>query len=214
LAIRSGEVEMMLRRGWIAVAAAALALAACTGTGDDVVFPDQTDGVPVDPGDCVVVDMSVSSEKIDLMRDLAQEFNASDEAGRQRQVHLRAGAVQGLGRGGPAAVVGLGRSDRRAAPRDLVAGGRGLGRDREPALAERGQPPIVGEARPFMLTPLVIAMPSRWPRRSATPTPPSAGRTSSSSPGPRGLGRLRAPEWGPFRLGKTNPNFSTSGCRR
>jgi Ca-activated chloride channel family protein len=33
-----------------------------------------------DPGDCITVDMAVSSEKIDLLTDLAREFNQSDEA--------------------------------------------------------------------------------------------------------------------------------------
>lgn len=33
-----------------------------------------------DPGDCTVIDTAVSSEKIDLMSDLARSFNGSDAA--------------------------------------------------------------------------------------------------------------------------------------
>ena len=64
-----------------------------------------------------------------------------------------------------------------------------------------------------MLTPLVIAMPEPMAealglaRRAR-----SAGPTSSTWPAtPQGWGAFGHPEWGPFRLGKTNPNFSTSG---
>ena len=67
--------------------------------------------------------------------------------------------------------------------------------------------------RSFMQTPLVIAMPKPMadaysatrPRRSASPT-------SSPSPTiPAGWAKYGHPEWGQFKLGKTNPNFSTSG---
>ena len=64
-----------------------------------------------------------------------------------------------------------------------------------------------------MLTPLVIAMPEPmaealgYPERAR-----SAGPTCSSSPASKtGWADFGHPEWGPFRLGKTNPNFSTSG---
>ena len=52
----------------------------------------------------------------------------------------------------------------------------------------------------------------RWPRRWAGPTSPSGSRTCSRSRRTRAAGlRSAIPSGAPFRLGKTNPNFSTSG---
>ena len=81
-------------------------------------------------------------------------------------------------------------------------------------LADQGQPAMAPtDAKPFMLTPLVDRhAASRWPRRSAGPTRRSASPTSSRWPqDPKGWAASGHPEWGPFKLGKTNPNFSTSG---
>ena len=68
-------------------------------------------------------------------------------------------------------------------------------------------------AKPFMLTPLVIAMPK--PMAEALGWPDEADRLRRHPrprPATRAGGRRKGhPEWGPFRLGKTNPNFSTSG---
>ena len=57
--------------------AVALAAAACSG-GDDGASSDST----VDPrrANCITVDTAVSSEKIDLLTDLATRFNDSDQA--------------------------------------------------------------------------------------------------------------------------------------
>ena len=69
------------------------------------------------------------------------------------------------------------------------------------------------DARPFMLTPLVIAMPKPMADALGYPDKPvgfadiAAPRHATRRAGPT----YGHPEWGPFRLGKTNPNFSTSG---
>ena len=63
-----------------------------------------------------------------------------------------------------------------------------------------------------MLTPLVIAMPRPmaealgWPAQQL-----GFADLLTLSQNPEGWGAVGHPEWGPFRLGKTNPNFSTSG---
>ena len=78
----------MKRRGVLVAAVLVLALlgAACGGdddggtgelTGDG---GEQGDLTQLDPGDCIAVDVAVSSEKIDLLTDLANEFNGSDAA--------------------------------------------------------------------------------------------------------------------------------------
>ena len=63
-----------------------------------------------------------------------------------------------------------------------------------------------------MLTPLVIAMPE--PMAEALGAPDEAigwADVLELSTSAEGWGAFGHPEWGPFRLGKTNPNFSTSG---
>ncbi len=65
---------------------------------------------------------------------------------------------------------------------------------------------------PFMLTPLVIAMPK--PMAEALGWPNTQIGFKDLLPlaqNPEGWAAVGHPEWGPFRLGKTNPNFSTSG---
>ena len=63
-----------------------------------------------------------------------------------------------------------------------------------------------------MLTPLVIAMPQPmaealgWPEESI-----GFADLVALANDPEGWAAVGHPEWGPFRLGKTNPNFSTSG---
>ena len=78
---------------------------------------------------------------------------------------------------------------------------------------ERPAQELAPAGTPFMLTPLVIAMPQPmaealgWPRASRSASPTSLPLAND----PEGWAAVGHPEWGPFRLGKTNPNFSTSG---
>ena len=63
-----------------------------------------------------------------------------------------------------------------------------------------------------MLTPLVIAMPEKmatalgWPDEAL-----GFADIVDLANDPEGWASMGHPEWGPFRLGKTNPNYSTSG---
>src|SRR6185436_10147434 len=68
------------RRGrWLMVGLVlVLSVTACIDNSTD---QNATNGnIDEDPGDCVVVDMAVSSEKIELLTDLAKQFNGSDGA--------------------------------------------------------------------------------------------------------------------------------------
>ena len=56
----------------------ALIAAACSSATDE--GGDGDDLSTADPGDCIVVDMASSPEKITLMTQLAKEFNGSDQA--------------------------------------------------------------------------------------------------------------------------------------
>jgi Ca-activated chloride channel family protein len=199
---------------WLAVAC--LVLAACTGAadpGDDVGSEGDGEAALGDPGDCIVVDMAVSSEKIDLLTDLAQEFNSSGQA----EVDGRCAFVRPASKASGAAtqLLAEGWPDERAeGPRPVIwspassAWGGVLNQLR----AQQGQPAMVGEGSPFMLSPLVIAMPEPMARALGYPSEAIGWvdilELARSDEGWAAYGH---PEWGPFRLGKTNPNYSTSG---
>ncbi|HUF84728.1 MAG TPA: extracellular solute-binding protein, partial [Acidimicrobiia bacterium] len=77
--------------------------------------------------------------------------------------------------------------------------------------ADAGEDPVAPAGKPFMLTPLVIAMPEPMATALGYPdTPVGYADILRLANDPAGWGAFGHPEWGPFRLGKTNPNFSTS----
>ena len=187
-----------------------LAAGACSSGGDDDVrvAPDLGD-----PGDCMVVDLAVSSEKVALMTELARTFNDSDDGEARRRLPVRPAPEQGLGRGHHPAGHGLGRGAPRARARSSGRRRRAPGARSStsawPTTASRRWPPRASRScRRRSSSPCR----SRWPTPSATPRRRSAGtdilRLATSEEGWAAYGH---PEWGPFRLGKTNPNFSTSG---
>ena len=63
-----------------------------------------------------------------------------------------------------------------------------------------------------MQTPLVIAMPQPMAEALGYPeTPIGFADIVALANDPEGWAKYGHPEWGQFKLGKTNPNFSTSG---
>jgi Ca-activated chloride channel homolog len=194
--------------------AAVLLLAGCDAVGGGGDEASGGDGDLGDPGDCVTVDMAVSSEKIDLLTDLAQAFNGSEDA----RVEGGCAFVRPYTKASGAAMSLL----AEGWPNPEVEGERPViwspaastwGAILNQRLADQGQPAMApADARPFMLTPLVIAMPQ--PMAEALGYPGEAigwADILELSRDPEGWGAFGHPEWGRFRLGKTNPNFSTSG---
>ncbi|HYI62056.1 MAG TPA: extracellular solute-binding protein [Acidimicrobiales bacterium] len=190
-------------------------LATACGGGDDDGAPADGEGAEGfgDPGDCVVVDLAVSSEKASLMAELARAFNGSDAA------ELPGGACafarpQTKASGAAASLLSEGWDEGAEGPRPVVwsPASSAWGAIVNQRLADDGGEPIVGEAEPFMQTPLVIAMPEPMADALGYPETPVGWadilRLARSDEGWAAYGH---PEWGPFRLGKTNPNFSTSG---
>ena len=164
------------------------------------------------PGDCTTVDVAVSSEKIDLMTDLAATFNESDLA--EGDADCWFVQVQSKASGGAAQLLSDGWDEATEGPRPVIwsPAGSAWGAVVNERLSAAGQPTIVGEFEPFMLTPLVIAMPQPMAEALGWPEEPIgfADILDLSTSG-RGWADFGHPEWGPFKLGKTNPNFSTSG---
>ena len=187
-------------------------LAACGLPNDEAPESGGGDGLG-DPGDCAVVDVAVSSEKIALLQDLAATFNDSDQA----EVDGSCVFVRPYNKssGGAATALSRGWPDEAAdgqRPEAWSPASSAWGAIVNQRLDDAGQEPIVPPSEPFMLTPLVIAMPK--PMADALGYPETAigfADILALARDPAGWGAHGHPEWGPFRLGKTNPNFSTSG---
>jgi Ca-activated chloride channel family protein len=199
-----------------AVAVALLAVGATACTGDDgpsatVREDDATD--LGDPGDCVVVDLAVSSEKATLMTELARRFNGSDAA------ELEGGGCafarpQVKASGLAADLLATEWDEVADGPRPVVwsPAASSWGAIVNQRRTADGREAIVGDADPFMQTPLVIAMPEPMAEALGYPEQPVGwADLIRLAQDPQGWAAYGHPEWGPFRLGKTNPNFSTSG---
>jgi Ca-activated chloride channel homolog len=162
--------------------------------------------------DCITVDMEVSPEKIDLLTDLAKRFNNSDRASVDDQCIAVRVTKKSSGEG--ASLLAEDWPDPKAnGPRPVVwspaasAWGEVVNQRR----ADQGKKAIAPTGKPFMLTPLVIAMPQPMAEALGYPnTPIGYADILRLANDPAGWGAFGHPEWGPFRLGKTNPNFSTS----
>ena len=192
-----------------ALLAVALLAGACAGTSEptaqDSLGCDEDDGV-------IVVPMAVSSEKIDLLTDLAKTFNDRDVQvnGKKACVSPRSKAS-----GGAMQLLAEGWTDEATeGPQPVVwsPAGSAWGAVLDQRLADQGQGGMAGEGQSFMNTPLVIAMPQPMAEALGWPnTDLGWSDILALVENPDGWAAYDHPEWGPFRLGKTNPNFSTSG---
>jgi Ca-activated chloride channel homolog len=188
----------------------ALIAAACTSDesgGGDGGLPDLGD-----PGDCIVADLSVSPEKVDLLTRLAAEFNESDDARVGDEcVFAR---VQAKSSGGAAQLLATGWDEEADGPRPVIwsPAASTWGSVLDQRLEDQGAAPMTGDFVSFQLTPLVIAMPRPMAQALGWPEEPLGfADILTLSQDPAGWAAYGHPEWGQFRLGKTNPNFSTSG---
>ncbi len=208
------------RRLLASLTALGLLLTACTSPTDeslDDVLDGESDGgtggnAGADPGDCIVVDLAVSSEKIQLLTDLAEDFNESDADVDGRCVFAR---VQSKASGGAAQLLASDWDEGTEGPRPVIwsPAASSWGAILDERLAARGEPAMAGtEFTSFMLTPLVIAMPGPMAEALGWPEEPLGyADILALTADPQGWAARGHPEWGEFRLGKTNPNFSTSG---
>jgi len=187
-----------------AVVAAALVAAACSSG-------DGGDG-SADPGDCLVVDVASSPEKLELLTDLAEAFNEQEKD--ERGDDCAFVRVQRKSSGAAEQLLAEGWDEDAEGPRPVIwsPAASTWATVLDQHLDEAGQEPMAGEFTPFMLTPLVIAMPEPMAEALGWPdTPIGFADILALARAGEGWGARDHPEWGPFRLGKTNPNFSTSG---
>jgi Ca-activated chloride channel family protein len=188
-------------------------LAACGGGGSDDATGTTEADLGGSPEGCVVVDMSVSSEKIELLNALAKTFNqAKRTTPGGTCIFVR---PQKKASGLAAQLLAEGWDEKSDGPRPVIwsPAASSWGAILNQRLADQGLPAMApADATPFMLTPLVIAMPKPMADALGYPeTPVGFADILALARDPQGWAAKGHPEWGPFRLGKTNPNFSTSG---
>ncbi|MCU0298932.1 MAG: substrate-binding and VWA domain-containing protein [Candidatus Nanopelagicales bacterium] len=167
---------------------------------------------PADRSDCLPVQVVASSEKAALLAELAREYNATGPAVNGTCVDIKVaskasgGAAQALARGwdeqvdGPRPDVWTPASSSWAVLVDQTS-------------AEQDNPSPMPDERPSLVqTPLVIAMPKPMAEALGWPDEQIGwSDLAALAESPKGWGEEGHPEWGRFKLGKTNPNYSTSG---
>jgi Ca-activated chloride channel homolog len=198
----------------VALAGGLFAAGACAEDPEEDAGSGSEDTVDIgDPGDCAVVTAAISPEKIDLVTDLARTFNESDAARDGEQCWFIDPRRKSSGAGAQALARGWDEGIDGPLPVIWSPAASGWGSVVNQRLTDSGETPFVPEDfERFMLTPLVIAMPEPMAEAVGYPEQPVGWADiltlARSNAGWADFGH---PEWGPFRLGKTNPNFSTSG---
>jgi Ca-activated chloride channel homolog len=204
----------LVRRGRRTVTLAVVGLlllvtAACSTTSSPG-GSDQAAGVG-DPGNCLVVNVSMSTEKIDLLTSLAQAFNKTKAKVGDRCVFVDP-TPKASGAGADALAAGWNPDTDGPQPTIWSPASSAWGAIVDQRRADQGQPVLAGQGTPFMNTPLVIAMPKPMAQALGWPDKPLGwSDILALASSQTGWAQYGHPEWGPFRLGKTNPNFSTSG---
>jgi Ca-activated chloride channel homolog len=163
-------------------------------------------------GDAVTLAVTASSEKAQLLKQLAADYMDQRPAvdGRCVQVEVTSKAS-----GGAMAALANGWNEASDGPRPDVwtPASSGWVRLLEQRTQATDRPTMIPPSTPkIAASPLVIAMPRPmaealgWPKKQlGWADLLDLGRDNT------GWARNGHPEWGQFRLGKTNPNYSTSG---
>ncbi|MEU6407140.1 substrate-binding and VWA domain-containing protein [Microbispora sp. NPDC046933] len=160
--------------------------------------------------DGITLTIAASSEKAELLRTMANGYNGHKVDGQCVDVIVNSkasgGAMQALARGW---------DERQDGPKPDVwtpasTGWVTLLRQR----VEGGDQasPVSADPPTIATSPLVIAMPKPMAQALGWPSKKIGwSDILDLANDPKGWAKYDHPEWGKFRLGKTNPNFSTSG---
>ena len=167
---------------------------------------------PVNEDGCVQLQVTASSEKSAILSDLANEYNSQGPEVDGQCIFV---SVASKSSGGTAQALASDWDENLDGPRPDVWSPASSS---WPVLvqqwrADADKPNIIpAESGSVVQTPLVIAMPRPmaealgWPDKQI-----GWSDLAELSENPKGWAAEGHPEWGKFKLGKTNPNFSTSG---
>ena len=167
---------------------------------------------PARADDCITVDMAVQLNQYPLMPDLARRFNGSDDAQVDgRCIHV---SVSPKSSGAAATLLEQGwPNPAQNGPKPVVwsPAANSWRLILNQRLTDAGRPEMAPEGTPEMVSPLVIAMPKEMATALGWPdTAIGYSDILALATDPAGWGAKNQP-WGLFKLGKTNPNYSTSG---
>ena len=200
------------RRFAVALAGVTLMASACGG-GDDSSGPGVTSAFD-DTGDCgIVVDMSVSSEKIDVIKALADSFNAEKRKVGDECVFVR---PQSKASGGAATLLSTDWDTAAEGPEPVIwsPASAAWGAVLNQRLADQGQPEMAPPDSAVHARALVIAMPK--PMATALGTPKARGVSRHRPPGhrPGQLGCLRTRSGARSASARPTPTSRRRACRR
>ena len=177
------------------------------GGGDQEAFPQ----TPCQ-GDRTTISVVASSEKAQLVKQLAAQYHSSSPKVGDRCVQVN---VTSKASGGAMSALARDWNEQADGPRPDVwtpasSGWVTLLRQRRSAADKADLVPA--NVAKVAASPLVIAIPKPmaqalgWPGKQL-----GWSDLAALARDPSGWGRHGHPEWGRFKLGKTNPNYSTSG---
>jgi Ca-activated chloride channel family protein len=161
---------------------------------------------------CIDLAVTASSEKAALLGQIAGSYGKADRRVKGKCVAV---TVTSKASGGAMEALARGWDSRRDGPRPDVwtPASSSWTVLLQQNLAVVDRPALIPAKTPSIAqTPLVLAMPR--PMAQALGWPGKAlgwGDLLALSRNAAGWGAFKHPEWGKFTLGKTNPNFSTSG---
>lgn len=172
---------------------------------------DRADGSGVRTG-CQTVRVTASSEKAALLTAIAADYNRSDRRVDGACVDV---SVTSKASGGAAEALARGWDERVDGPRPDVwspASSSWTALLQQRTAAQDKGDLVPAEIPSIAKTPLVIAMPKPMAEALGWPGKPLGwGDLLALARDTRGWGGRGHAEWGAFKLGKTNPDFSTSG---
>ncbi|MFI6320281.1 substrate-binding domain-containing protein [Nonomuraea sp. NPDC050556] len=161
-------------------------------------------------GEAVRIRMASSQDKVGLLKQAARDYSGRTVGGKCAEV-----VVTAANSGTVMRALARGWKDTDGERPDVwaPAGSVWVTLLRRQASTADGTVPVVdGDPVPLMKSALTIAMPK--PMAEALGWPAKAigwSDLAKLAADPKGWARYGHQEWGAFKLGKTNPNFSTSG---
>jgi Ca-activated chloride channel family protein len=174
--------------------------------------PQGASGGGADRTDCLPVRVVASSEKAALLSELAEEYDSTDPTVNGQCVDV---TVVSKASGGAAQALARGWDERVDGPRPDVwtpASSSWAVLVDQVSAEQDNTSPIPEASQSLVQTPLVIAMPKPMAEALGWPDQQIGwSDLTELAKSPKGWGAVDHPEWGRFKLGKTNPNYSTSG---